>query len=193
MHKQAVKSAKFSQGKRHEKISAKHAERPVVPGFSLSRTQDDVSLVSIPKMSCHTSEKIHTLDCDRLSKTELRKKYHREANSHRNMLSRRQTNGATVHPDFLVFGNFLRIVGPMPADWATLDRIDNNDPEYAPGKVRWADKQTQNNNKSDTLIFHYSRTNEAYTTSRLAKLQGVSSATIRKRHERGWMLIAAEN
>ena len=40
--------------------------------------------------------------------------------------------------------------------------ITNDDPEYAPGKVRWADKKTQNNNKSDTLTFHDPATGDHY-------------------------------
>lgn len=145
-------------------------------------------------MSCHSVEKIkkyvevadYTADCENLSKMELRQRYSAESNTHRNMLARQRTNGAVIHPDFRSFADFLRCVGPMPAKGATLDRIDNSDPEYGPGKVRWADRRTQNNNKSDTLIFHYSRTGDTYTVSRLAKLQNVAPSTIRKRLERGW-------
>lgn len=73
-----------------------------------------------------------------------------------------------------------------PSHKATLDRINNIDPEYAPGKVRWADKRTQNSNKGDTLLFFYPRTKDTYTVSRVAALQGVRKSTIRKRKERGW-------
>lgn len=126
------------------------------------------------------------LAIDTLTKMGLRRRYSAEANAHRNMLSRRNKVGAVVHPAFREFSSFLRQVGPIPAHGATLDRIDNDDPEYAPGKVRWADKHTQNGNKGDTLLFHYSRTGDTYTTSRLAKLQKVSQNTIRTRHHRGW-------
>jgi len=122
-------------------------------------------------------------DLDTLTKTQLRQKYKGEANSHRNMLQRA---GKNVHKDFRALRSFLRLVGPKPTASSTLDRIDNSDPEYAPGKVRWADKRTQNANKGDTVTFHNSRTGEVYTTSRLAKLQGVSTDAIRKRHARGW-------
>ena len=74
-----------------------------------------------------------------------------------------------VHPEFKNFKSFLLHVGPMPTKNATLDRINNSDPEYAPGKVRWADKITQNNNKSDTLTFYCSKTKTIYTASQLAK------------------------
>jgi hypothetical protein len=118
--------------------------------------------------------------------TDLRRRYSAEANTHRNMHHRAKTQGRKVHPAFKVFSDFLTHVGPRPCPGTTLDRIDNFDPEYAPGKVRWADKRTQNSNKGDTLLFHHSRTKDTFTVSRLAKLQGVSPSTIRKRLERGW-------
>ncbi|MEP9373857.1 hypothetical protein [Mesorhizobium sp. KR1-2] len=121
-----------------------------------------------------------------LTAMELRKRYPREAISHKNMLSRRKLKGAIVHPDFVKFTSFLGILGPMPAKKATLDRIDNNDPEYAPGKVRWADKKTQNSNKSDTLIIHDAEKGLTYSVSQLANLQSVPADTIRKRKARGW-------
>lgn len=121
-----------------------------------------------------------------LSKMELRARYSAEANTHRNMLNRRRKVGAVVHAEFHSFAKFLQHVGPMPVHGATLDRIDNKDPEYAPGKVRWADKRTQNGNKGDTLLFQHSQTGDAYTTSRLAKLQKLTQNTIRTRYHRGW-------
>ena len=128
----------------------------------------------------------HLLDCSTLSATDLRKRYRPEANTHRNMLQRAASHGKVIHPDFRVFRDFLARVGPRPCPGATLDRIDNSDPEYAPGKVRWADKRTQNSNKGDTLVFYYSRTGDTYTTSRLAASRKVSPSAIRKRKERGW-------
>jgi hypothetical protein len=117
---------------------------------------------------------------------ELRALYKSEATAHRNMKGRATSKGAVIHPEFHKFEDFLRHVGPCPANRATVDRINNSDPEYAPGKVRWADKRTQNGNKGDTLLFYYSRTGDSYTTSRLAKLQKVTASTIRSRHQRGW-------
>lgn len=121
-----------------------------------------------------------------MTKMELRNQYPAEANCHRNMLSRRQAAGATVHPAFHDFRSFLLNVGPKPTHDATLDRIDNKDPEYAPGKVRWADKRTQNGNKGDTLLFYCSQTGQTYTSSRLSKIQNVSANAIRTRYHRGW-------
>ena len=44
------------------------------------------------------------------------------------------------------FTAFLSHIGPRPATHLTLDRIDN-DGNYEPGNVRWADRQTQRANR----------------------------------------------
>jgi hypothetical protein len=187
-----VRTPKFSQETTpppNEKI----AKALIISGFlRLSRSRD-VTLRSIgigvvvhgEKMS-NVTETQHLLDCQTLGATELRKRYSAEANTHRNMKQRARSLGRIIHPDFHRFCDFLAHVGPRLCLGATLDRIDNNDPEYAPGKVRWADKRTQNSNKGDTLLFSHSRTNETYTVSQLAKRQNKSPATIRKHLERGW-------
>ncbi|GLT01137.1 hypothetical protein GCM10007897_25280 [Sphingobium jiangsuense] len=170
----------------HEKIVATPAIAPV-PACD---TAGDVTLMSKPDHTCPPVEKmqdaefVHNLQ--HLTKMQLRAQYVAEANSHRNMLTRSKQKGDKVHPDFREFRNFLRLVGPMPVSGATLDRIDNTDREYAPGKVRWADKRTQNNNKGDTLTIYDQRTGEVFTASRIAKLQGVSASAIRHRLTRGW-------
>lgn len=125
-------------------------------------------------------------DLDNMTKMQLRKKYSGEANSHRNMLSRRKTHGAKVHCSLHGFPDFLRHVGPKPTKKATIDRVNNQDPEYAPGKVRWADKQTQNGNKGDSHIFTCPNTGRSYSASQLAKKQGRTSAAIRSRRARAW-------
>jgi hypothetical protein len=128
----------------------------------------------------------HLVDCQTLTATMLRRKYSGEANSHRNMLQRAPSRGNIIHPAFRKFRDFLTHVGPRRCTGATLDRIDNRDPEYAPGRVEWADKRTQNSNKGDTLLFRHSCRKGNYTASQLAKQQGVSPSTIRKHLERGW-------
>jgi len=183
---------KFSENVRHRKGDGTMQKAMEEHLLNPHSTTGDVAVISKRKLSRRTAKKMpHTAggylaDCESLPKMELRRRYKSGANSHRNMLSREKSHVALIHPDFRDFASFLRLVGPKPAVGATLDRIDNDDPEYAPGKVRWADKRTQNNNKSDTLTFFYSRTGETYTTSRLAKLRGYSPATIRKQRERGW-------
>lgn len=167
--------------------NTKKAETSTDPasGADMFRSKQETQCTS-EKILSVSEPKMHLAAIHELSKMELRCQYAAEANAHRNMLCRGQSKGAVIHPEFRDFGSFLSHVGPIPAKGATLDRIDNHDPEYAPGKVRWADKRTQNGNKGDTLVFHYSRTGDSYTVSRLAKLQKVTSNTIRMRLHRGW-------
>lgn len=125
-------------------------------------------------------------DLENLSRMELRQKYRGEASTHGNMKARVKTRAAKVHDEFQSFRDFLRHVGPKPTTKATLDRIDNTDPEYAPGKVRWADKQTQNRNKGDSLIFHCPKSGRYYTASQLAGKQQVTPTAVRNRRRQGW-------
>ena len=131
------------------------------------------------------AEKTCKDDCAKLRAMALRKKYKAEAKCHSKMLERAETHGRTIHHQFRKFRDFLAAVGPQPCAGATIDRIDNNDPEYAPGKVRWADKRTQSNNRSSTLLFQSSDGGKI-TATQLAHLQAVCPSTIRKRLERGW-------
>ena len=83
--------------------------------------------------------------------TKLRGQYKHEANCHKAMMRRAKKGKLTIHPDLQKFSRFLIVMGKAPTPSATIDRIDPHDPEYAPGKVRWADKSTQANNKTNTL------------------------------------------
>jgi hypothetical protein len=128
----------------------------------------------------------HLLDIETLSAMDLRDRYSPEANTHRNMKLRAKRRGNVIHPAFEEFASFLAHVGPKPFPEATLDRIDNNDLEYGPGKVRWADRHTQNSNKSDNLFFISSSGARTYTAAQLAEFHGITADAIRKRKERGW-------
>ncbi|MFC6446616.1 hypothetical protein [Shinella zoogloeoides] len=191
-HKATSSKAKFSQLTRPEKITKDPGKLPSSGAFNTAQ----VSLISKGDKSGYAPEKIpcdgsqggndDIVDFIKSARAMvLRGRFKAEENAHRNMLQRAK-NGKVVHPSFKSFRDFLLHVRPMPGKGMTLDRIDNDDPEYAPGKVRWADRHTQNNNKSDTLTFYYSRTRDVYTTSRLSKLQNVSPDAIRKRRCQGW-------
>jgi len=124
-------------------------------------------------------------DCITLTAMQLRSRYPSEANSHRNMLARRKTEGRIVHPAFLKFAHWLSHVGPQPTRTSTFDRIDPFDPEYAPGKTRWLDKPGQTNNRTNTHLFTLSDGSQ-YTAAELSKLLKVPEDTLRKRRARGW-------
>jgi hypothetical protein len=147
-------------------------------------TGADVMLVSTANPKISHAEKIKqcTHDCLTLEKMELRRKYPSEAVAHRNMLQRAKPH---VSVRFRKFADFLSEVGPKPFPGATLDRIDNTYPEYAPGKVRWADAHTQSNNRSNSRLFDDADGNQ-YTVAELAKRQGVSPSAIHQRLRRGW-------
>ena len=137
------------------------------PGFSTSRGIADKCVASLQiadtglgetvsgasDLVSHRSEAFEA-DLKNLKPMELRKKYPLEANSHRCMMDRRRTVGAEVDPRWHSFHAFLTDMGPKPTKTATLDRIDNGNPTYAPDLCRWADKRTQNSNKRDSIVIY---------------------------------------
>jgi hypothetical protein len=129
----------------------------------------------------------HVHYCNTVSKMQLRLLYRSEASSHKNMLQRAPGLGRFVNQDWEKFRDFLLDMGPKPDPKRDheLDRIDNTDPEYDPGKCRWATSRVQNNNKGDTLVFIDSLTGKKWTASELAKRHGVTISAIEKRRSRG--------
>lgn len=83
--------------------------------------------------------------------------------------------GITVHPDFLNFSYFLGYVGARPTDKHTLDRI-NNDGNYEPGNVRWADQRTQRMNRSDNFRITHNKTTK--TLTEWSELLNISVGTL---------------
>jgi hypothetical protein len=166
-------------------VNAMKSQSALIPlGVNAGSAGAGVTLLSNDNLHISYAEKIELcrVDCKTLRKTELRKKYHAEAIAHRNMLARSKPH---VSAQFRKFPEFLFEVGPKRFPRATLDRIDNTDPEYAPGKVRWADAHTQSNNRGVSRLFDDLDGNQ-YTVSELAKRQGVSPNTIHQRLRRGW-------
>ena len=75
--------------------------------------------------------------------------------------------------------NFIDDMGPRPSWEHTLDRIDN-DWIYIWYNCRWADKETQNNNKRNTRIIHYE--GETYSATQLARKFGLSRDVFYRRY-----------
>jgi hypothetical protein len=161
------------------------SQSPIISvGMSAGSAGTDVTLLSNDNLEISRAEKIDRcrVDCETLKKTALRRKYPSEAIAHRNMLQRAKPH---VHVRFRKFPDFLYEVGPKPFPKATLDRFDPFDPEYAPGKVRWADAHTQSNNRTISRLFDDPDGNQ-YTVTELAKRQGITPSAIHQRLQRGW-------
>jgi len=124
-------------------------------------------------------------DIETLPLTKLRQKYSSESNSHMNMLARRKTHGALVHEKFLEFKSFLGFMGPVPAPGYTLDRLNSADPEYAPGKVRWASKKEQAVNKQNVILL--TGTNGVVRSlTEWAEVLKIPATTLKSRRAKGW-------
>lgn len=70
----------------------------------------------------------------------------------------------------------------------TIDRKDVNG-DYEPQNCRWADVDTQSNNKSDNRYFTYN--GETKTMKQWAKSTGIGYYTLRGRLDRGWSIADA--
>lgn len=90
--------------------------------------------------------------------------------------------GISYHPSWAQFPNFLRDVGEKPFPEATLDRIDNNG-NYSPGNVRWADKTTQRRNSRQ--IREVSIGEETRLLTDWCAQFGISIASVHSRMKRG--------
>jgi len=124
-------------------------------------------------------------DIETLSLTKLRQKYSSESYSHMNMLARRKTHDAVVHEKFLKFKSFLGFMGPVPAPGYTLDRLDSADPEYAPGKVRWASKKEQALNKQNVILLKGAN-GDLRPLTEWAEILKIPATTLKSRKARDW-------
>lgn len=89
--------------------------------------------------------------------------------------------GVTVCERWFDFARFAEDMGPRP-DGTTLDRIDPTG-HYEPGNCRWSDKFTQAQNTRRTKRIQVDGV--AVVQSVLARLVGVSDATIMRRTRAG--------
>lgn len=84
--------------------------------------------------------------------------------------------------DFQAFYEYVSKLEHFGEEGYSLDRIDNNG-NYEPSNVRWADKKTQNRNKRTNRIVEYE--GQKMTLVEASELSGVSLATLWARIKRG--------
>lgn len=123
-------------------------------------------------------------DYSSCSSTKLRKKFPRTYKCWDNMKQRRK-KGAIIHKEFASFDDFLGHVGHCEDSQYTLDRLDNSDPEYAPGKVEWRDKFAQNSNKGNNVYLTH-EDGRIFTIAQWAAKTNQLPTTLYKRKANGW-------
>lgn len=100
-------------------------------------------------------------DLRELGSWALRRKYKKESSTHANIKRRcklayeRGDASPRLADEWSDFRAFLRDVGRAPTPTHSIDRIDYDDPEYGPGKVRWATKAEQTANRRNTRYITY--------------------------------------
>lgn len=88
---------------------------------------------------------------------------------------------AWVH-NFQAFYNYVSQLPHFGEEDYTLDRIDN-DCNYEPGNLRWADSKTQSRNRRNVNLVMYN--GEMTPITEAAELSGISLWTLRDRLRRG--------
>lgn len=91
-------------------------------------------------------------------------------------------SGITVCERWEIYLNFYEDMGERP-EGTTLDRLDNKK-GYEPGNCRWANLETQNNNRRDNVYLEYN--GKRQTMKQWAKELGLSYTMIQQRVEYGW-------
>lgn len=69
------------------------------------------------------------------------------------------------------------------SDDLTIDRMDPNG-DYCPENCRWADSETQNNNRRNSVFLEYK--GERMTIMQWSRKPGIPAMPLCKRHLRGW-------
>lgn len=86
------------------------------------------------------------------------------------------------------FAQFYKDMGPAPTPSHTIDRIDVRG-NYEPGNVRWADPETQANNKRSNTFLAYN--GKILTITQWERLLGFNTGTVRARINKGWSIDSA--
>lgn len=123
-------------------------------------------------------------DIQTMTATQLSNKYKLTYGSWKNMKQRCKTDGYILDIRFDKFADFLMHMGPRTNKKFTLDRIDSGNSNYGPGLCRWADKHTQNQNKSNNVLL--TMNGETHTVSVWANKTHQNADTLYKRIAKGW-------
>lgn len=85
--------------------------------------------------------------------------------------------------DFVAFYEYVSKLEHFGEDGYSLDRI-NNDGNYEPGNVRWANRVEQGRNKRNNVIVEYDGKNMTLTET--AERSGISYNVLQWRYSHGW-------
>src|SRR4051812_258471 len=86
------------------------------------------------------------------------------------------------------FAHFRADLGPQPFRRASVNRIDN-DGDYTPGNVAWADARTQlRNTRANTVLAHGGRSR---VLTEWAEALGIKRVTLSQRLRKGWSVQRA--
>jgi hypothetical protein len=125
----------------------------------------------------------HVTDARTLLPTALADKYQMTYSAWKHAKARAKPKGHWS-PEFDRFADFLCHVGPRRHRHQSLDRLDNDNPVYAPGLVRWRSKREQANNRSTTIrLTHDGKT---LPLSEWARRTDQPPDTMRRRRRLGW-------
>lgn len=155
----------------------------------LTPTSSEITNSEKPLVHLQAIEDVKLLHAGLITRTELRKRHPDTYKNWDDMKQRCKVDPDTgiqriaLDQSFVMFADFLRIVGPRPEPTWSLDRIDYTGP-YSPDNVRWASKETQSRNRSNTIFL----TSKGVTRPLVewAEVLGVDANTLRGRKRAGW-------
>lgn len=124
-------------------------------------------------------------DVQQRSRTQLKELYPGAYSSWKNVKQRCRRGNGVLHPEFDRFPDFLRAIGPRPADEYTVDRISPDNPEYGPNNCRWASKALQTANRRNTRFLTASQ-GTRLSVSEWSRRFRVPGKLILQRIGRGW-------
>jgi hypothetical protein len=125
-------------------------------------------------------------DCQALTATKLKERYPATYQAFFAMKHVRSNpiaeggQGAIIHDSVNTLPKFMRALGgPRRHAEMTVERLDYLDPEYAAGKIEWADKKQQARNRGTNSLVRNPRTNAWGPIAQIAEEIGIPAGTIR--------------